>query len=128
MLAPNTISAPLEDLPDDQLMLAYVGGGVGVVGVLVGSITGISAISHKNAAKKGCVSGGCPPSTWSDLDSAHSLASTSTVAFVVGALGLGVGIGAILLGDDRPSHGEQAFVVSPDVGPHGARVSVAGRF
>jgi RNA polymerase sigma-70 factor (ECF subfamily) len=26
MLAPDTISLPLEDLPDDQLMLAYVGG------------------------------------------------------------------------------------------------------
>jgi hypothetical protein len=108
--------------------LTYVGGGVGVAGILIGSITGISAISHKNTAKKGCVSGGCPPSTWSDLDSARSLATTSTVAFVVGALGLGVGVGAILLGDDRPRHGEQAFVVSPDVGPQGARLSVAGRF
>jgi hypothetical protein len=108
--------------------LAYVGGGVGVAGILVGTITGISAISHKNAAKKGCVGGACPPSTWSDLDSARSLATGSTVAFVVGAIGLAVGVGSVLLGDEKQSMSERALVVSPDVGPRGARLTVAGRF
>jgi hypothetical protein len=108
-------------------MLAYVGGGVAAAGLVVGSIAGISAISHKNAAKKGCVDGSCPPSTWSDLDSARSMATISTVGFVVGAIGFAAGIGAFLL-DDKPSHREQAFVVSPDVGPHSARLTVAGRF
>jgi len=108
--------------------LAYVGGGVGAVGIVVGSITGISAISHKSAAKKGCIGNNCPPSTWNDLDSARSLATGSTVAFVVGALGLAVGVGAILLGDDKPTRSGRAFVVSPDVGPQGARLTVAGRF
>ncbi len=73
------------------------------------------------------MAGGCPPATWSDLDSAQSMASVSTVAFVVGALGLVVGTGAILL-DDRPSSSERALVVSPDVNAQGARLTVAGRF
>ena len=107
--------------------LAYVGGGVAAAGIVVGSITGISAISHKNAAKQRCVAGGCPPSTWSDLDSAQSMATVSTVGFVIGAIGLVVGAGSILL-DDRKSSTQRALVVSPDVNAQGARLTVAGRF
>jgi len=107
--------------------LAYVGGGLGAAGLLVGTVSGIAAISHKNAAKQGCVNGGCPPSTWSDLDSARSLATGSTVAFVVGAIGLVVGVGAVLVGS-APRPTQRALLVSPDVGPQGARLSVSGRF
>ena len=108
-------------------MLAYVGGGVGLAGIVVGSVAGVSAISHKNDAKKSCVAGNCPPSTWSDLDSARTMASVSTVSFVVAAIGVVVGAGAILLDDDGSST-ERAFVVSPDVSRQGARLTVAGRF
>jgi len=108
--------------------LAYVGGGVALAGLVVGSVTGISAISHKNDAKKACVDGNCPPSTWSDLDSAHSMATVSTVGFVVGAIGAVVGVGAILLDGDEPGPSTRAFVVSPDVNRQGARLTFAGRF
>jgi len=108
--------------------LAYVGGGVGLAGILVGSITGISAISHKNDAKKACVAGSCPRSTWSDLDSAHAMATVSTVGFVIGAVGVVVGAGAVLLDGDEQSATERAFVVTPDVTPQSARVTIAGRF
>lgn len=107
--------------------LAYVGGGIGLAGVLVGSVAGVSAVSHRNDAKKSCVSGSCPPSTWSDLDSAHTMAGVSTVSFVVAAIGLVVGAGAILLDADRSST-ERALVISPDLSQQGARLSVAGRF
>jgi hypothetical protein len=107
--------------------LVYVGGGIGIAGILVGSVAGMSAISHKNAAKVGCAAGRCPPSTWSDLDSAHSMATLSTVGFVVGAIGLVVGAGSVLL-DNKRSSAERAFVVSPDIGAHGARLKIAGRF
>jgi len=105
-----------------------VGGGVGLAGVLVGSIAGISAISHKNDAKKACVNGSCPPSTWSDLDSAHSMATISTVGFIVGAIGVVAGAGAVLLDGDEPSATQRAFVVSPDVNRQGGRLTIAGRF
>jgi hypothetical protein len=108
--------------------LAYVGGGVALAGVAVGSIAGISAISHKNDAKKACVNGTCPPSTWSDLDSAHSMATVSTVGFIAGAIGVVVGAGAVLLDGDEPSAAQGAFVVSPEVNRQGARLTIAGRF
>jgi hypothetical protein len=125
-------SAPLTTTPapDRKRLpaLAYVGGGVGLAGIVVGSITGISAISHKNDAKRACLGGSCPPSTWSDLDSARAMATVSTVSFVVGAVGIVVGAGALLLGGDEPSVTQRAFVVSPDVTPQGARLTVAGSF
>jgi hypothetical protein len=130
--APSAPSAPPAAAPAPTRNalppLAYVGGGVGLAGVLVGSISGISAISHKNEAKKGCVAGSCPPSTWSDLDSAHSLATVSTVGFVIGAVGVVVGAGAILLDGDEPSGAQRGFVLSPDVTRQGARLTIAGSF
>lgn len=108
--------------------LAYVGAGVGLAGILVGSFTGISAISYKNDAKQACVNGGCPPSTWSDLDRAHSMATVSTVGFIVGALGVVVGAGAALLDGDDPSPSRRALVVAPDVNQKGGRLTIAGRF
>lgn len=108
--------------------LAYVGGGVALAGAVVGSIAGISAISHKNDAKKACVAGNCPPATWSDLDSAHAMATVSTVGFVVAAVGVVVGAGAVLLDGDEPGSGDRAFLVAPDITPQSARLTVAGRF
>jgi hypothetical protein len=101
---------------------------VALAGLVVGSVTGISAISHKNAAKKACVDSNCPPSTWSDLDSARSMATVSTVGFVVGAIGAVVGAGAILLDGDDAAPSQRAFVVSPDVDRQSARLTFAGRF
>lgn len=106
--------------------LAYAGAGVGLVGLVVGGVAGVSAISHKNAAKKDCVGASCPPSTWSDLDSARQMATVSTVGFVAGLLGVAVAGGALLL--DKPAPTTRAWNVSPEVGPHGAHVTVAGRF
>lgn len=106
--------------------LAYAGAGVGVVGLVVGSVAGISAMSHKSAAKKDCVGASCPPSTWSDLDSARQMATISTVGFVVGVLGVAVAGGALLL--DKPAPTSTGWQVSPEVGPRGAHVTVAGRF
>jgi hypothetical protein len=106
--------------------LAYVGGGLAVAGVLAGSVTGISAISHRNAARKDCVNGDCPPSTWSDLDKAQSMATASTVSFAVGAIGLAVAVTSLLL-DPKPEK-KRAFLVSPDVGSQSAKLTVAGTF
>jgi hypothetical protein len=116
-------------------VITYVAGGVGLAGVLVGGITGMMAVAHKNAAARDCVDGKCPPSTWDDLDSARSLAAVSTVGFVVGAVGLGVGTSFLLLHDEpkaaraatRKPHLSQVSVV-PDLGPRSASLSVSGRF
>ena len=108
--------------------LAYVGGGVAIGGIAVGSITGLLAISKKHAAESGCVNEQCPPATWSKLDGAHTLATVSTVGFILGAVGIAVGAGSFLF--DSPSAGasNSALVLSPVVGSHSGQMTLRGRF
>jgi hypothetical protein len=106
--------------------LAYVGVGVGAVGIVIGSVAGVSAINHKNSAADACIDKRCPPSTWLDLQTAHNMAVTSNVGFLIGGAGLAFAVGVFLL--DRPSHPKQALLVAPEVGPQGASVNVQGRF
>ncbi len=102
--------------------LAYVGGGVALAGLIVGSVTGSMALSRKHAAERGCVDQQCPPSTWDDLDGASSLATVSTVSFVVCGVGAAVGIGALLFGE------RDTVRSSLTVGVHPRRLDVTGRF
>jgi hypothetical protein len=120
---PEPAAAPRSSLP----VVAYVAGGVGAAGIVVGSIAGLLAISHKNAAATDCVDGECPPSTWDDLDSARSLATVSTVGFVVGIVGLAAGASALLLREE-PKAAKRVVRVTPDLGPRGASLTVSGRF
>ena len=74
--------------------LVYAAGGVAAAGLLVGTVTGVMALSKKHDAQAGCRAGQCPPSTWPDLDSAHSLATVSSVGFIVAGVSMGVGVGS----------------------------------
>jgi hypothetical protein len=107
--------------------LAWVAGGLGAAGLVVGGVAGMVAISHKNAAAKDCVNGECPRSTWNDLDSANSMATLSTVGFIVGAVGIAVGASSLIL-HEEPRPRTSALQVVPDVGPRAASLSVSGRF
>jgi hypothetical protein len=76
--------------------VAFVALGVGGVGLVVGTITGVMAMGAKSDAEKGCVNKFCPPSTYGDLDRASSMATVSTVSFIIGAVGVGVGVVGLL--------------------------------
>ena len=105
--------------------LAYVGGGVGIAGLLVGGLSGGLALSKKHSAEAGCTANRCPPSTWRDLDSAHSLATVSTVGFIVAGAGLGIGIGSLLFSNRSPEPPVQAaLVVSAGLGC----LDISGKF
>jgi hypothetical protein len=70
---------------------AYVVGGVGVAGIVVGSITGLMAMSKKNTADQNCTGSQCN-STGADAGkSGKTMATVSTLAFGVGIAGLAVG-------------------------------------
>lgn len=77
--------------PVAQKILAVVAGGIGVVGVGVGSAFGLIAMSKKNDAQKVCpdlCKDSSGVSQWSDAKSAGNV---STVAFVVGGVALAAG-------------------------------------
>ena len=99
----RTPSDAPSEADDGPPPLLYVAGGVAAAGLVVGTITGVMAGSKKHAAQAGCRDQQCPPSTWADLDSAHSLATVSTVGFIVAGVSIGVGVGSWLFSSSKPS-------------------------
>ncbi len=108
---------------------AYLAFGVGIAGVGVGTVTGILALSKKSSLDTVCGPSktGCPASSQSDIDSAKTMGTISTVGFIVG--GVGVAAGIVLLLTEGSSSNASATVgsvhVTPDfgagfVGAHGS--------
>lgn len=105
--------APSRGIP----VLTWIGFGVAGVGVAVGSVTGLMSISDKNAAQNQCYGNRCPPSTYGTLDSASTMATVSTVSFVVAGAGAALGVFSFLLrGDDTQPPATGSVSVSPYVG------------
>jgi hypothetical protein len=73
--------------------LSLIGFGVGAAGLVVGSVTGIMAISAESDLSKECGDAKkCKPALQDDLDSAKTKATISTVGFIVAGVGVAVGI------------------------------------
>ena len=111
-----------------QRVLALGAGGVGVAGVVIGTIFGLVASSNWSSAKNDCGSG-CGPTAKAqqEKDDANTAATVSTVGFVAGGVLLAAGTALYFT---APSASPQAAEVhlSPLVGPGSAALSLAGRF
>lgn len=83
------VTPPAEGSPNRTL--AYVVLGVGVVGVGVGTVFGLTALSKKNDLAKECPNNACRTTQQDNLDSAKSAGTISTIAFGAGAAALIVG-------------------------------------
>lgn len=77
-----------------QRTLGFVALGVGGAGLILGGVTGGLAIGKHGDLAIACPKG-CPPAQQGELDSFHTLATLSTVGFVLG--GAGAATGTILL-------------------------------
>lgn len=82
---------------------AWTSIGVGAVGLAVGTVFGVLALSTKSTLDRDCVNKACPASSQSDVNALGTRATVSTVGFGVGIVGIGVG--AVLL---LTSHGTEA--------------------
>src|SRR5208282_4120727 len=72
-------------------------------GLLMGGITGLLAISDFSSAKsQGCVGNQCGPAATPELNKAGTMATLSTVGFIVGGVGAGVGVVGLIVGK-RPA-------------------------
>jgi len=103
-------------------ILIFGGFGLGAVGVGVGAVTGILSFSKVSDVKKDCPNDVCPASRQGDIDSAKSLGTVSTIAFIAGGVGVGAGILGLVLQSNESSReappGTTAkLTVRPDVGP-----------
>jgi hypothetical protein len=117
--------------------LALVSGGLGVVGLGVGSVFGILSFSEASTAKSDCTTAACTPAGHVSAESEHSTASTagtvSTAAFVIGGAGL---VAGVLLwftapkGETGPSTAPTVAGVSfePNVSTRGGGMMLSGSF
>jgi hypothetical protein len=72
--------------------VGFVVGGVGIVGVGLGSYFGVAALSSKNDGNAHCSGKFCDAQGLSLESDAHSKATVSTIAFAVGAVALAAGV------------------------------------
>ena len=112
-----------------QQTLGLVAGGVGLIGVGLGSYFGIRAISQNSDAEQHCPkSPKCNDSIGPNLtDKAQSSASASNIAFAVGGVLLATGAVLYLTGG-RSSSEEDRVALVPLFAPGAAAASISGRF
>ncbi len=117
--------APVESYDDTQQTAAWIIGGVGMAGVVVGTIFGVRSIVKHNESDDYCGD----DSTCSDIkgvramDDARAAGDVSTVGFIAGGLALGVATVLLLTApnpDAYPTETDRPIAVR--VGPGAIRI------
>jgi hypothetical protein len=111
--APTALSTDSGSSWSTQKTLAIVAGGVGIVGIGLGTVMGLVASSKWSSAQSDC-GNGCGPNApaQGEKSDASTFATVSTVGFVVGGVGL---VGAAALWFTAPS-GSSALVTGSGTG------------
>jgi hypothetical protein len=114
--------------------IGFVVGGVGIAGIVAGSVFGLTASSTWSNAKSECTSVatcGAGSQAQNDHDSAASQATTSTIAFAVGGAALATGVVLWIVGNGkRPGEGRsgRSLQVAPGVASSGGSLWLRGEF
>jgi hypothetical protein len=100
-------------------VLIFGGFGLAIVGVGVGTVTGLMSISKTNELKDQCPNGLCASDKQGDIDSAKGLGNISTIAFIAGGVGVAAGVvGLVLSGGSKKEEPPPAAArVRPVLGP-----------
>ncbi|HEY1694993.1 MAG TPA: hypothetical protein VGG39_22650 [Polyangiaceae bacterium] len=99
--------------------LVFGGFGLAGAGLIAGTITGVLSMSKTNSIKSSplCASGGgstqCGPGENSDISSAKSMATLSTVSFIVAGAGGVIGVIGLLTGNHSGGSEPAAAPASP---------------
>lgn len=94
-------------------IMMYGGFGLAAVGIGVGAVTGIMSISKTSDIKDDCNGDKCPTSRKDDIDSAKGLGNISTIAFIVGGVGAGVGVVGLVLSRKEAAKENEAPAPAP---------------
>ncbi len=111
--------------------VGYVTAGAGVVGLAVGSVFGILAMSKNNEASSMCKGNACSDDRAITLtDEARGAAGVSTAAFVVGGVLAAGGIAIVLFAPSGSASKEKSahFVTAPRVGIGPRGIELSGAF
>ena len=110
---PPPVGPPVEEKKSGMSPLVPIGFGVGLAGLAVGTITGIMALGKGSDADSACpeLDGKRRCNSKDALDSAESgktLGTVSTIGFIVGGVGVGVGIVGLIIGGSKSEKVELA--------------------
>lgn len=110
-----------------QKTWGYVVGGVGLVGLAVGTVAGLVAIQKNNAATSVCPNDGVCPSDAAihDGDTAATFGTLSTIAIAAGGAAAITGLVLVLT---SPSSSKHEAKLAPTIGPNTAALSLSGTF
>lgn len=127
------VGAPAPQPPSAGAPIAaYVAGGVGAAGLVVGAVAGILAITKKSEVDAGCdANKRCSPAGKAAADALQSRALVSNIGFAVGAVGVGVSIVLLLTRSKEPSPRVEAAGLFPVVsvaGPRDAWIGIERSF
>lgn len=131
-VAPPPTGEPVEGdagVSSSTSSLTYIGFGLAGVGLTAGAITGALAFSKTGTAKDQCTDNLCPPTAESDIDSAKTMGTISTVSFAVGFVGAAVGVYGLMNPSESDTSMDAAgssLRVQPAIGL--GSVGVTGRF
>jgi serine/threonine-protein kinase len=107
----------------------WVVGGVGLVGLGLGSYFGISALNGKKDTDAACPAEGCTtPDAYSKRHDAYKAGNYSTVAFVAGGVLLATGVTLVVVGGPKKSERSVQAALVPAVGPRDAALLISGHF
>ena len=114
-VAPATI--PTEPESRGLSPLVFIGFGAAVVGIGVGTVTGVMAFGKASTAKDACPQNECSRDGLDAVSSGRTLGTISTVGFIVGGVGAGVGIYGLFFAGARKPKASASVAVS--IGPLG---------
>ncbi|MBI4700782.1 MAG: hypothetical protein HY744_06400 [Deltaproteobacteria bacterium] len=117
---PATAAAPAAAAPaaapeSHVSPLAWVGFGVGAVGILAGSATGIAALVMTSNLDDKCVNRVCGTNLQDDADVALTLSHVSTASFAVGGAGVVLGVVSLIFLSGAPEAAEKPAATAADV-------------
>jgi cytochrome c biogenesis protein CcdA len=117
-------------VPEDegpQRVWTWVAFGVGGAAAITAGITGGIAASKESTLADECPDKQCPQSEWKTLDSARTLATTTSALIAVAGVGIAAGIVLFFvepgLGEEQP-----AVAIAPSADRNGFGISTVGRF
>jgi hypothetical protein len=96
-------------------IVAFTVGGVGLAAGIAGGL--IVALDSADLSKSCAANRVCPPDKQSEISSAKTWATISTVGFGVAGAGLGAGLMMLLFGGHHESPGRAEAKIHPVVGP-----------
>jgi hypothetical protein len=115
-----------------QKVLGVVAGGVGVVGVVVGSVFGVMTLFKKSQLESDCPGSSCTAEGHTKAESDHSAGITdstvSTVGFIAGAALIAGGAAVFFTARSSEKPAGAALTILPSIGPGGGGLSLRAQF